>query len=480
MEKLRNSSAYSVFKNFEKLSQIPRCSNSEEEISEFMYQFGLSLGLETKKDHVGNVIITKPASAGYEDKETIALQSHLDMVCVKTEDSTHDFTCDPIEIIIDGDTIHANNTTLGADDGIGAALTMAILEDKEAKHPKLEALFTTTEETGMDGALGLSADALTAKNMINLDNEEDWMIIVGCAGGEEASISREITRKTIVGLKNFAIKIKGLRGGHSGTMICEPRVNAVKLLISILQKIKAEIPFQLVSIDGGIKHNAIPSDAKAVFAVKEESVEKLEEIFNCQYEEAKEKYLKRETDMTIELVEVAEELSYIAEDEVKEILRALQVFPHGVNAMDKELNIVRSSNNLAIVSTEENTFNIITSIRSSQPGEMQDLRDKVSEVANSNNFTANFADGYPMWSPSFDNPLLNLAEKTYEELKGEKPEIAVIHAGLECGIIKGKYPEMNIISCGPTILGAHTPRERLSVKSTEFSYNYIREIIKNL
>lgn len=480
MEILKDSNAYAVFKNFAKISQIPRCSNDEEEISQFIYDFGLSLGLETSRDEYGNVLIIKPASKGYESHDSLVLQAHLDMVCEKTEDSLHDFSCDPIELQVEGDIIKAKDTTLGADDGAGVALMMAILEDNRLDHPRLECLFTTTEETGMDGAIGLSENLLTGKNLINLDNEEDWVIIVGCAGGINAYLDLNFKRERIDGLKNYQVKVSGLKGGHSGMMIDEPLLNAIKLLSSLLLKLKAELSFKLQDINGGSKHNAIPSSAYAVIGVEEDEEDSLKDEFLKISEELKSQYIKRELDLEFTLEQVDSHSDYIDPDASQRILRLISTHPHGVNTYDKELDIVRSSNNLAIVKSDEESFSLQTSIRSSDEKDMKALKDEISSLAGKDGFKITFSEGYPMWEPDFDNELLEKAKNVYNELRNEDVEVLVIHAGLETGILSQKYPDMNMIAIGPNISGAHTPNEKISIKSVEFIYQYLKSLIKNL
>ena len=480
MDILKDSSAYAVFKKFKRISEIPRCSHDEEKISKFIYDFGRQLNLDTQRDEFGNVIIRKPASEGYEDRDAITLQAHLDMVCEKTDDSTHDFCHDPISLIVDGDIIKADRTTLGADDGIGVALIMALLEDNSLKGPQIEALFTTTEETGMDGALGLSDSVLIGKRLINLDNEEDKMIFVGCAGGVGATITSEIETIIDEDLINFEIRVFGLQGGHSGSMINEPRSNANKLLDSVLLKLKSNLEFKLAQFTGGTKHNAIPSQAKAIIGVKREDIEQLKKSFDEYTHEIKDSLIKRELDLDFSLSETEHENIYIKEDLSNRILRLIQLFPHGVNTMDKELDIVRSSNNLAIVNANKDKFELITSLRSTDEDDLEYLKDLVNNLASSNNFTIEFSDGYPMWKPSFDNRLLNKAKEVYKNLRNEDADVTVIHAGLETGIISEKYPNMDMISIGPNITGAHTPNEKLSISSTEFVFTFVKELINNL
>lgn len=480
MQELKNSSSYSVFKNFEDINQIPRCSNDEEKISEFMYQFGKKLGFETTKDHVGNVIIIKPATKGYENHDTVTLQSHVDMVCVKDDDSNHDFTCDPIEMIIDGDFIKANKTTLGADDGIGVALTMAILEDDTLEHPQIEALFTTTEETGMDGVIGLSEEALIGKKLINLDNEEDWKVFVGCAGGAGARLTKEFNRIKVENTKNYELRLTGLQGGHSGSMIHENRMNANKELASIVNKLKNEFNLYISSIKGGIKQNAIPANAIYELAVDIDEANEFEDKFEKLKYEFVEKGLKREPDLNLSLISTGKELDFFDEDSQAKILRSIQLLPHGVNTMDKELDIVKSSDNVAIIETNKENIEILISIRSSDPDDMKDLSNRISEIAKNNEFEIELRDRYPIWKPKFDSELLDVTKKVYKDLTNDEIEVAVIHAGLETGTLSEKYPDVEMISIGPTTHGAHTPLERVSIKSVEFVFNYLKELLKNL
>lgn len=480
MEQLKNSTAYAVFNNFEKISQIPRCSHDEERISKFIYEFGKNLGYESIRDEFGNVIIRRPATKGYENREILTFQAHLDMVCEKTYDSVHDFTCDPIELIINGDFIHANKTTLGADDGAGVALLMTLLEDKSIEGPEIEALFTTTEETGMDGALGLGKDILKGKKLINLDNEEDFRIFVGCAGGVDAILTSNIERVQISNLENYEIKVFGLQGGHSGSMINEPRLNANKVLDLLLSKLKNDLDIKLIDFNGGSKRNAIPSHASAKIGVCRDSIEKFNEVFDEIIHEIKDQNLKRELDLDFSLEKLNENYDYIEDDKANKIVRLLQLFPHGVNTMDKELDVVKSLNNLAIVNISKDEIKLITSIRSSDEDDLEYLKNLVLDLGKSMDFEVKFSDGYPMWKPKFDSVLLNRAKEIYKKIKNEDVEVAVIHAGLETGIISEKYPDMQIISIGPNITGAHTPNERLQISSVEFVFEYLKELLKDL
>lgn len=480
MQELKNSTASLVFKHFETINQIPRCSHDEEKISQFMYDFGKKLGYETIRDDFGNVIIIKPATKGFENSDTVTLQSHLDMVCVKTDDSNHDFSCDPIDMYIDGDFIKSKGTTLGSDDGIGVALTMAILEDKELEHPEIEALFTTTEETGMDGVKGLSDSILKGKKLINLDNEEDWKVFIGCAGGAEARLIKNFDRVEKSDYINFEIKLYGLQGGHSGSMIHENLLNANKELVAIVKALCTKFDLLLIEVKGGSKQNAIPTNAEYKIGIKKSEKDKFLEEFEKLKTAFLEMKIEIEPSINIEIKELDEEKKYIDKEDTKNILDVIEKLPHGVNSVDNNLKIVKSSNNLAILKTDENELYIHTSIRSSDAKDMDELSEKIVSTGKEFGFEAKFNDRYPMWEPKFDTELLSATKKVYKQLTNEEIEVAVIHAGLETGTLSQKYPNIEMISIGPTTTGAHTPAEQVSITSVEFVFKYLKELLKNL
>lgn len=480
MQELKNSTAALVFKHFESINQIPRCSHDEEKISQFMYNFGKQLGYETTRDEFGNVIIIKPATKGFENSDTVILQSHLDMVCVKTDDSDHDFACDPIDMYIDGDFIKARGTTLGSDDGIGVALTMAILEDKDLEHPEIEALFTTTEETGMDGVKGLSDNILRGKKLINLDNEEDWKVFVGCAGGAEARLIKSFDRFEKSQYTNFEIKLNGLQGGHSGSMIHENLLNANKELSSIIKDLFTKFDLLLIEVKGGSKQNAIPTNSEYKIGVKNSEKDEFLREFETLKSRLLEIKKRIEPSINIEINELNECRKYIDKEDSKNIIDAIIKLPHGVNSVDDNLNIVKSSNNLAILKTNENEFYIHTSIRSSDSKDMDELSEKIVLTGKEFGFEAKFNDRYPMWEPKFNTKLLEATKKVYRNLTNKDIEVAVIHAGLETGTLSQKYPNIEMISIGPTTTGAHTPSEQVSITSVEFVFKYLIELLKNL
>lgn len=480
MINIKDSVASGVFRNFDKISRIPRCSGNEENIANFIYEFGKNLGYDVKKDKYNNVLILKPATEGYEDSETVVLQAHTDMVCEKTEDSNHDFCKDPIVTKVNGDFIKADKTTLGADDGIGVAIIMDILEDKTLCHPNIEAIFTATEETGMDGAIGLSENWLTGKRLINIDTEDDNVIIVGCAGGVNATLTIEREVETIDNLKNCKIEVSGLKGGHSGLTIGEAHLNSVKVLNEVIMKLKQKYDLHLEIFEGGSKHNAIPVKAYAVIGVEENLFDDFKNDFYNIVNEIKENFLKREADMTFGFKEHNGEGSYLTKQTLSNFLRLIQLFPHGINTMDENGDLVQSSNNLAIVKFSDDKIDILTSIRSSKQNDMDVLKNTIEGIASITNAKIVFSEGYPMWEPDFQSELLNTAKSVYKELRGEEVIVSTIHAGLETGILSKKYPNIKMISTGPNITGAHTPEEKLSIKSTEFMVKYIRQILTKL
>lgn len=480
MERLINSTASNVFNNFIKLNKIPRCSNNEEEISNYLRMFGESLGLTTIQDEFLNVYIKKPATIGYENHEPVVLQAHMDMVCEKTEDSDHDFCKDPIEVHVEGDYIKANKTTLGADNGIGVALALDILENDSLAHPPIEVIITATEETGMDGVIGLSKDLLKGRKLINIDTEEEGTLIIGCAGGINSYLDLDIKRESGHSKKTVKLSLAGLKGGHSGMTIGSNNINAIKLISEYIRKIRTEIPMSLLAIKGGTKHNAIPSQAEIIVGIEDEDLERFKEVYTKVTNEYVENSLKREPDISFAYELVGEEKTFITTEDAKKMLNLIQLLPHGVNTMDSETDQVQSSNNLAIVRTEEDKFKVSISIRSSKEAERENLINKVEEVAKLVGARMDLSEGYPMWEPKEVSPLKEVARIAYKDLTEEDLNISTIHAGLECGIISEKYPEMDMISIGPNIEGAHTPEEKLSIRSTEFIREYIYDILARL
>lgn len=455
-----------VFHYFRELSNIPHESHNEKAISDYIYNFGKSLGLETKQDDILNVYIRKPATKGYEDKPGIILQGHMDMVCEKATSSNHNFATDKIEWVLKDDLLFANDTTLGADDGIAVAMAMAILEDETLVHPELEVLITVTEETTMAGALGLEKGLLKGKYLFNIDSEEEGILTLGSAGGTlfKTNLELKFENKEVELVK---LHFDGYFGGHSGMEIGKNRRNMIKTIAEFIK----ETGLSISSVDCGNKDNAIPRVGEIVI----ENSPKLDEVI------AKfvEKY-NGEEQLTIDKKEifVGKVLTNALKDTLVEILEKL---PTGVNTKD-ETGII-SSSNLAIVQTTEDEILIRDSIRSSSLSILEEMKTAFAKISEKLGLNYEFSGGYPSWEKKENSALQKFANKVYKDLTGKEFENIIVHAGLECGAIYEKYPNLELISFGPDIRGAHTPKENLSISSTKRVYDFtlklIEEIAKN-
>jgi len=455
-----------VFHYFRELSDIPRESHNEKAVSDYIYDFGKKLGLETKQDDILNVYIRKPATKGYENKPGIILQGHMDMVCEKATSSKHNFATDKIEWIIKDDLLFANNTTLGADDGIAVAMAMAILEDETLVHPELEVLITVTEETTMAGALGLEKGLLKGKYFFNIDSEEEGILTLGSAGGTlfKTNLELKFENKEVELVK---LHFDGFLGGHSGMEIGKNRRNMIKTIAEFIK----ESGLSISSVNCGNKDNAIPRVGEIVI----ENSPKLDELIA----KFTEKY-NGEEQLTIDKKETfkGKVLTNALKNTLVDILEEL---PTGVNSKD-ETGII-SSSNLAIVQTTENEIIIRDSIRSSSLSILADMKSSFSKIGEKFGLNYEFSGGYPSWEKKENSSLQKHANKVYKDLTGKEFENIIVHAGLECGAIYEKYPNLELISFGPDIRGAHTPQENLSIPSTERVYDFtlklIEEIAKN-
>lgn len=481
MIKLEDLEPRRVFYYFEQISKIPRCSYGEKNISNYIKNVGEKLGLETIQDDVLNVIIRKPATSGYENSEGVIIQGHMDMVCEKEDDSSHDFSKDPIKLIIDGDYIHADKTTLGADNGIAVAMGLAILEDNSLEHPSIELLVTSSEETEMDGALGLSENILKGTRLLNIDSEEEGVLISGSAGGELIEARIPVEYEEVTDYIEIDITVRGLMGGHSGGEIHKPRGNSNKILNDMLKKIAETIDIRLVSITGGTKDNAIPRQATARIAVESE---KLSE-FNNKIEEIKNRivatYKTEEPDIDIIITKgglVSKALSKSVLDSTNLLLGSI---PTGVFTwLPQNKEIVESSSNLAIIKTEKDKIIIQVSIRSSVENVLLELRKNIIEKINEANAEYSISGNYPEWEYNSKSKLRDTALALYKEMFEKEMISTVIHAGLECGVFAKKYPKLDIISFGPNMYDVHIPKERLSISSTKRVYEYLIELLKRL
>ena len=471
-----------VFGYFEQICNIPHGSKHEEQISAFLQQFGKELGYETIADEVGNVLIKKPATPGYEDRKCVILQGHMDMVCDKRPDVVHDFTKDPIRLVVDGDWLKAQGTTLGADNGIGVAAAMAVLADKTLKHGPVNCLFTVDEETGLTGAQALDKNLLQGDILVNLDSEDEGEIFIGCAGGVCNYADFRFVWDRVAGDMFFMkAEISNLTGGHSGDDISKGRANANKLLNRFLCRIAQKYEFYLCEINGGSLHNAIPRDASAMFAVQSADKESVRVDFNIFAAEVRDEYSVTEPDMRLVLQSTDATHRCIDKETTDGLLKSINAVFNGVFAMSQDVpGLVETSSNLASVRMNENTISITTSQRSS----IESARDNVSQSVRSA-FELGGAKvvtkgHYPGWKPNMNSQIMKVACEQYTALFGGEAKIKAIHAGLECGLFLEKAPHLDMISFGPTMRGVHSPDERLSISSTARFWQHLVALLENV
>jgi len=471
-----------LWNKFADLNAVPRASKKEERVIAFMKDFGKNLGLETIEDEVGNVIIKKPATSGFENRKTIVMQSHLDMVHQKNNDTTFNFDTQGIEMIIDGDWVRAKGTTLGADNGLGVATIMAILESDTIEHPAIEALFTIDEETGMTGAMGLKESLLSGEILLNLDTEEDDEIGVGCAGGIDVTAKRTYKEEDVTEIKiGYTINVKGLQGGHSGMQIHEGLGNANKIMNRLLFDGFENFGLRVSEIDGGSLRNAIPRESNAIIvidAIHEEAFEfEMKQLSNTIKKELK----TMEPDLEI-IISKSELPKKVMDLGVQEgVTRALYAAVNGVYRMSADIpDLVETSNNIARVLIKNGAITIGCLTRSSVETSKIDLANALRATFELTGCEVEFSGDYPGWTPNMESSILKVMEKLYETMNGEKAHVAACHAGLECGILGTHYPDMEMISFGPTIKGAHSPDERASISSTQKYWKFVLEILKNI
>lgn len=473
-----------LWDNFYALTQIPRPSHHEEKVQEFIFNFGKNLGLETTKDEAGNIIIRKPATPGMEDRQGVILQAHLDMVPQKNSDKKHDFTTDPIETLVDGDWVKANGTTLGADNGIGAAAAMTVLAATDLVHGPVEALFTATEETGMDGAVGLEAGLLHGDILLNTDSEDEGELYVGCAGGEDVTV--EFTYKKKEAPKGYVggrLSVTGLKGGHSGVDIILQRANANKVFFRLLHAAFEACGTRLVSIDGGSLRNAIPREAFGTIAVKKGKWEKMAKTIKKLAAVIAKEFEMTEPTMKIELEPEDLNSKLINKKTQVNLTRAILACPNGVIRMsDSMKGLVETSSNLAIVKSDAETKTIRLSflMRSSVDTAKVDLGNRIEAVFVLAGASVKFSGAYPGWNPNMESPILKTMLGVYHAKYGKTPEIKAIHAGLECGILGGTYPNWDMISFGPTIRFPHSPDEKVNIPSVVRFWDFMAETLQNV
>lgn len=483
MSNLSSLTPSEVWKYFDQICQIPRPSKHEEKIVDFLMQFASSHKLEAKRDEVGNVIIIKPATKGMEAKETVVLQSHVDMVCEKNSDVKHNFDLDSIQPYVDGGWVKAKGTTLGADDGIGIAAQLAILASTDIPHPAIECLFTIDEETGLTGAFELKEGFFSGKYLLNLDSEDEGELFIGCAGGLDTVITFDYDLENVPsGSVGFKISVSGLKGGHSGDDIDKGLGNSIKLLNRFLWRTNTKYDLRLAIFEGGNLRNAIPREAYAIFTIHQEDVESMQADFKVYFENIKRELKTTEANILLKLEEVETPKMVVGETTQYDLLNSLYACPHGVIAMSRDIpGLVETSTNLASVKfIHDNQILICTSQRSSVDSSIKDIAYMVESVFRLANAKIVHSDGYPGWAPNTDSTIMGITVEAYKHLFNTEPKVRAIHAGLECGLFLEKYPILDMISFGPTIKGAHSPDERLEIETVDKFWRLMLEVLKQM
>ena len=479
---IKNLEPKAVWKNFADLNAVPRPSKKEERVIQFMVDFGKNLNLETMVDKVGNVIICKPASSGMENRKTVVMQSHLDMVHQKNSDTIFDFDTEGIKMFVDGDWVKADGTTLGADNGLGVASIMGVLEATDIAHPAIEALFTIDEETGMTGAMGLEGGILEGEILLNLDTEEDDEIGMGCAGGVDVTARRTYEQEiTPDNTTAFSISITGLNGGHSGMDIIKGLGNANKIMNRLLFDGFTNFGLRVAEINGGSLRNAIPRESFSTVVIdtvsKEPFLFEIHELIN----NIKTEFLTLEPNLSIELTAIETPKKVMNLGVQEGLIKSLYTALNGVYRMSPDIEgLVETSNNIARVIVKDGAIKIGCLTRSSSETNKWDLANSLRAAFELAGFDVEFSGTYPGWLPNVNSEILKIVDKLYEDLHGEKANVAACHAGLECGILGQNYPEMDMVSFGPNIKGAHSPDERAQISSTQKYWKFLLEILKNI
>lgn len=480
MSEIKNLEPKALWNYFDMICSIPHPSKKEEKIVEAVIEFAKTNNLEYVKDEVGNIIIRKPATKGYENRKGIILQAHLDMVPQKNSDTVHDFEKDPILPYIDGEWVRAKGTTLGADNGIGVAAALAVLADKDMVHGPVEALLTIDEETGMTGAFGLKPGYLNGDILMNLDSETEGELYVGCAGGIDATINFDFKKESVpVEMSGFALNITGLKGGHSGMDIILGRGNANKILFRIFKALE-KLGIRISSINGGSLRNAIPREAFSTITIPTSEVAKAKEILENITKEVKNELSLVEPSLVIEMNPTSLPSDVMDIDTQGRLIRSVYACPNGVMRMSDSMEgLTETSTNMAIVKTDDSKVKISCLLRSSVDSAKMDLAEMMASVFELAGADCKFSGGYPGWKPNMESPILKTMQETYNNMFGRVPKIMAIHAGLECGLLGGVYPNWDMISFGPTIMNPHSPDERVNVPSVKLFWDYLVETLKN-
>jgi dipeptidase D len=470
-----------LWKHFAKILTIPHCSGNEKALGDYVLSVAASLGLPGKRDKVGNVLVSKPATAGREGAIGAILQGHLDMVCEKNSDKVHDFCKDPIQAEIKGDWVYAKGTTLGADNGIGLASALAVMEDKSLVHGPLEFLFTVDEETGLTGANKIQKGFLAGKMLLNLDSEDEGTFTIGCAGGADSTLVLPLERKKAASKNLYKLHVQGFRGGHSGLDINQGRGNAIKLLARVLGQAQATAKFEVISIVGGSKHNAIPREAVAMLACPPVQVRSMTAAFKKAFDKIKIEYKAVEPGAAYTLEPAAGKDFALTQDGQRKLIDFIIAVPHGVIAMHPEIaGLTETSTNLAIVKTGKKEFQVLCSTRSSVASALEAARDVIKSVCALAGARIELHDGYPGWMPDLESDLLAKLKAIYQKTFGKEVEVVAVHAGLECGIIGEKFPGMKMISFGPTMKNPHSPEEHVHIGSVEKFWTFLTTALDGL
>lgn len=470
-----------VWKNFYSITQIPHPSKKETALRDFIYQFGKKLGLDSTIDEVGNVLIRKPATPGMENRKGVVLQGHFDMVPQKNSDVKHDFEKDPIEAYVDGEWVTANGTTLGADNGIGCAVAMAVLEAKNIEHGPIEALFTIDEETGMTGAFGLKPNVLKGDILLNLDSEDEGLIYVGCAGGLDANAKFNFKKEAVpANTCAYKLSVTGLKGGHSGMDIALGRANSIKLAFRFLYNAQ-KMGVRVATIDGGSLRNAIPREAFVDVVVPAAKCAEFEKSAAEYLNIYKSEFAATEPTLNLKVEKMAAPEFVMDEKAQGNIIRAIFGCPHGVVRMsDSMKGLVETSNNLAMARTEGNAVNTCCLLRSSVDSSKEALADKMASIFELAGAEVEFSGAYPGWKPDLESSILKTMQSVYRTKFNKEPEIMAIHAGLECAILGGTYHNLEMISFGPTIRSPHSPDEKVNIKTVGMFWDFLVEVLKNI
>jgi dipeptidase D len=482
MSAITNLEPRPLWSYFHQITQIPHPSKSEKRLAEYIVSFGKEHGLETTVDTVGNVIIRKHATKGMENRKGVILQSHLDMVPQKNSDKTHDFTKDPIETIIDGEWVRANGTTLGSDNGIGVAAALSVLASSDTPHGPLEALFTIDEETGMTGVFGLEPGILKGDILINMDSEDEGELYVGCAGGVDVSAIKDYKEEpSPKKMTCYKVFIRGLKGGHSGVDIALGRANSNKLLARFLMQAESDFGIRLSEMSGGDLRNAIPRESAAVILVASDKSEKFESFVRGYEKMYRAEFMDTEPDLSFKAEKSDIPAAVINEKDQYRIIRAIFACPNGVQRMSQAMKgLVETSNNLAIVRCRNGKFEAYNLTRSSVDSAKEATAWKIAAVFHLIDAEVKLSGGYPGWKPNMNSPILKTMSSVYNDMYGKVPEVRAIHAGLETGIIAGVYPNLDMISFGPTIRYPHSPDEKVNIATVAKFYDFLCGTLKNI